>query len=87
MNPQHDLRHRLAELVATASDGDVRADDALRPGISLAELGLSSLGHLRLIDAVEAEYGVQLDSAADLHAVTSLDLLAGYLAARTGGQP
>ncbi|MBB5868897.1 acyl carrier protein [Allocatelliglobosispora scoriae] len=79
MNPDQ-LRHRLAELVAAASDGDVRVEDALASSAGLAELGLGSLGHLRLVDAVEAEFDVQLDTAGDLHALDSIDQLAAYLA-------
>jgi acyl carrier protein len=73
------LRHRLAELVAAVSDGEIRPGDALDSAASLAELGLGSLGHLRLVDAVETEFGVTLDTAGDLHALTSIDALAAYL--------
>jgi acyl carrier protein len=54
------LRLRLADLVATATDGEVAADDVLAADASLTDLGVGSLGFLRLIDAVEAEYGIEL---------------------------
>jgi acyl carrier protein len=73
-------RERLAELVAAASDGDVSAADALAGTASLSDLGLSSLGLLRLIDAIEIEYGTELDLADDPAALDSLDGIAAHLA-------
>jgi acyl carrier protein len=58
------VRHRIAELVHLATDGRVLAADALTAGASLSALGVDSLGLLRLIDAVEMEYGVEIDLAA-----------------------
>jgi acyl carrier protein len=55
------MRRRVAELVSAASQGTVRADDALTGDTPLGDLGLDSLGLLRLIDALELEYGVELD--------------------------
>lgn len=57
-------RETIAALVETASDGAIAAADALAPGTSLGALGLTSLGYLRLADAVELEYGVELDLGA-----------------------
>jgi acyl carrier protein len=54
------LRERLADMVAAASDGDVSAAASLVPGASLTDLGLGSLGFLRLIDAIEVGYGIEL---------------------------
>lgn len=58
MNP--DLNQRLAELVHGATAGAVGVADALT-GTSLRDLGLDSLGALRLIDAIDLEYGVEID--------------------------
>lgn len=55
------LRHRLAELVATATDGEVEAAEVLAGRATLPELGVTSLGYLRLIDAVEREFGIDLE--------------------------
>ena len=55
------IRRRVAELVSSASQGAVRADDALAGESSLHDLGLDSLGLLRLVDALELEYGVEID--------------------------
>jgi acyl carrier protein len=76
------LRERLAEMVAAASDGEVPADEALGDGASLRALGLSSLGYLRLIDAIESEFGVDVDLAGDPASLDTLDGIAGQLAAR-----
>ncbi|MDI1460948.1 acyl carrier protein [Catellatospora sp. KI3] len=54
------LGRRLAELVHGATAGAVTADQALSGG-SLRALGLDSLGALRLIDAIDLEFGVEVD--------------------------
>jgi acyl carrier protein len=80
------LREHLASLIESATDGtvpaaDLLAADALAPGVSLTELGLDSLGFLRLIDALEAEFGIEVA----LHGEPppdSLDALADYLLSR-----
>ncbi|WP_151770726.1 acyl carrier protein [Streptomyces abyssomicinicus] len=56
-----EIRQRLAELVAESSDGDIPAERALHTGTPLSALGLTSLSRMRLIDAVESEYDVELD--------------------------
>lgn len=78
------LRWRLAELIGAASDGELAAGDVLAGG-SLRALGLDSLGHLRLFDAVEAEFGVTLDSGPDPLAFDTVDRLAEHLAASSAG--
>lgn len=55
------VRQRIAELMHQATDGRVSPAEALMDGASLSALGLDSLGFLRLIDAVEMEYGVEID--------------------------
>jgi acyl carrier protein len=72
------IRERLAELVAESSDGEIPAEKALTAGVPLSALGLTSLSRIRLIDAVEAEYDVEIDL--DDHGWELLDDL-GALAA------
>jgi acyl carrier protein len=55
------LRQRLADLLAAATDGEVESGEVLTGQFTLPELGVSSLGYLRLIDAVEREFSVELD--------------------------
>jgi len=74
------LREDLARLVAEASEGQVSADEALAGDATLPALGVSSLVYLRLIDAVETEYGVSLDLDGDLSYLDTLDGLARHLA-------
>ncbi|GAA3124869.1 hypothetical protein GCM10010466_14650 [Planomonospora alba] len=72
---------RLAELVAAASDGAITAEEALSAQVPLAALGFTSLAQMRLIDAVEAEFGVEFDlSAAGAAALNDLDALERHLA-------
>jgi acyl carrier protein len=66
------VRQRIAALVEEASDGMIAATDALDGGRSLGALGLTSLGYLRLADAVELEFEVELDLGAAV-AVDTLD--------------
>ena len=74
------LRERLAELVAQASDGEISAAEALAEPRSLTMLGLTSLGHLRLIDAVEREFAVALDADGGTAYLETVERLAGRLA-------
>jgi acyl carrier protein len=77
------IKQRLAQLVAESSDGAITADQALATTLPLTDLGLSSLSRMRLIDAVEDEYGVEIDlddTGWDL--VDNLDSLAAHLTAR-----
>ena len=73
------LRERLAELVAQASEGEITAAEALAENDSLTVLGLTSLGHLRLIDAVEREFGVPLDPDGSMAYLETVDRLADHL--------
>jgi acyl carrier protein len=76
------LRRRLAELIQQATNGRVTAADVLVDGVSLGALGLDSLGLLRLVDAVEAEYDVEIDFGAGRISPDSLDSFVDFLAAR-----
>jgi acyl carrier protein len=55
-----ELRQTLARLIALATSGGIRADEALAGG-SLRALGLDSLAALRLIDAIDLEFGVEVE--------------------------
>jgi acyl carrier protein len=61
-----EVRRRVAVLVQLATDGDVGSDDVLAGRASLPDLGVTSLGYLRLIDALEREFGVDIDTTAPL---------------------
>ena len=70
------VRQRIAAMVESASDGMIAAADAMAAGRSLGALGLTSLGYLRLADAVELEFGTELD----LGAAVAVDTLDGLVA-------
>ncbi len=55
-----ELRQRLAELISQATSGAIPVSEAMA-GSSLRALGLDSLSALRLIDAIDLEYGVEID--------------------------
>ncbi|SCL34837.1 Phosphopantetheine attachment site [Micromonospora nigra] len=72
--PTH--RRHIAELVSQATEGVVGVEDALA-GESLVVLGVDSLGLLRLVDAIEQTYGVEID----LYGAVGLDTVDDIAAA------
>jgi acyl carrier protein len=75
------IKERLATLVAESSDGAITAREALAATVPLSALGLTSIGQLRLIDAIETEFGVAIDLTGDgMDLLDDLDRLAGHLA-------
>lgn len=80
------VRERLAAMVATASDGAVTAKEALAATVPLSALGVTSLAQMRLIDAVETEFGVEIDlSGEGFDLLDDLDALERYIA--SSGRP
>ena len=67
-----ELRHRVAEMVSEATGGAVSVADALTDG-SLVALGVDSLGLLRLVDAIELEYGVEIELSGGGQRLDSVD--------------
>lgn len=74
------LQTQVAALVEAASDGDVRRSDVMAPGASLSAAGLGSLGFLRLIDAIEREFGVEIDPDGDFSELDGVEVIAEQLA-------
>jgi acyl carrier protein len=77
-----DVRHDLAALVTEASDGQISTADALAEPESLALLGLTSMGQVRLIQAVERRYGIAVEPDDDPAAFDTVAGLAAYLRER-----
>ena len=76
------VKERLAALVEESSDGAIAAAGALTGNVPLSEQGLTSLARMRLVDAIEAEYGVEIDlDARGWQLLDDLDALAAHLAA------
>lgn len=74
------LKERLAALVAKASEGTVTLDKVMGRQSELSKLGLTSLAQLRVVDAIEGEFGVSLDlEREDLSYLDSLDGIIGHL--------
>ncbi|MDA0638052.1 phosphopantetheine-binding protein [Nonomuraea sp. MCN248] len=74
-----DLERRLADLVAAVSDGEISAEEALAGEHSLSALGLTSLAWIRLVDAIEDAFGVDVDLGGDLSAFDRVDALAAHV--------
>lgn len=75
------LRERLAELISQACDGDPGVAEILAADRTLPALGVTSLAYLRLIDALEVEFDIELDP--DPASLDTLDGLARYIAERS----
>jgi acyl carrier protein len=80
-----DLRERIAALIEQATGGQVPAGAALDPTASLSALGVDSLSHLRLIDAVEVEYGIETELSPGGRRLDTVDAIATHLAELIGG--
>ncbi|SEK31258.1 acyl carrier protein [Streptacidiphilus jiangxiensis] len=77
------VKQRIAELVEGCSDGALAVGDLLEGDATLSERGLTSLARMRLLDAVEAEFGVEITLDESGWALTDdLDALAAHLTAR-----
>ncbi|TDE31055.1 acyl carrier protein [Nonomuraea mesophila] len=70
-----ELRERLAGMIAEATDGAVDPAEVMAGRTRLSDLGVTSLAFLRLIDAVETEFGVQLEPTT----LDGLDELVDYV--------
>lgn len=77
-----DVRHELAALVTEVSDGQIGTADALAEPESLTLLGLTSMGQVRLIQAVERRYGIVVEPDDDPAAFDTVEALAAYLRER-----
>ncbi|MGW4640526.1 phosphopantetheine-binding protein [Sphaerisporangium sp. NPDC004334] len=73
------VRRRVADMVVTASDGDIAAEEVLRPGVSFTAAGVTSLTTLRLIDAIEEEFGVEVELGRDVSFLDGLDSLVAHI--------
>ncbi|HVQ94210.1 MAG TPA: acyl carrier protein [Mycobacteriales bacterium] len=74
------VRARLAALLVAACDGEVTVAEVTAWTGTLAGLGAGSLAQLRLVDALEREYRVQLDLDGAAAALSTVDALADHLA-------
>ncbi len=77
-----ELDDDLADLVVEASGGEISAAEARAERHSLGLLGLTSIGYVRLIQAVESRYGVAVELDDDLSALDTVHALADYLRER-----
>ncbi|MFJ8581031.1 acyl carrier protein [Micromonospora sp. NPDC093277] len=76
---------RIVALVVTASEGTVAGPDLAAEETRLTELGLTSLSYLRLIDAIENEFGVYIDLEEADGKLGTVRELADYVSAQGGG--
>lgn len=73
-------RRALADMIADVSDGQIHAEEVLAADHSLSALGLTSLARIRLIDAIEDAFGVDIDLSSDMSSFERVDTLAAHLA-------
>ena len=81
------LRRFLADMVADASDGDVTAEEVLAARHPMSALGITSVTQIRLIDAIEDAFGLDVDLGAGLSFLDSIDAMADYLDERGARLP
>ncbi|MBO3750529.1 acyl carrier protein [Streptosporangiaceae bacterium NEAU-GS5] len=82
LQDRDDLRRTLAGMVAEVSEGEVTAEQVLASPHPLAALGVTSITQIRLIDAVEVAFGIDVDLDGDLRFLDNVDSLADYVRAR-----
>ncbi|MEU6564541.1 acyl carrier protein [Nocardia nova] len=76
------LAHAVADLVAQATDGTIDTAAAHRGDQTFAEAGMTSLSFLRLVDALEIAYGIEIDLETDLESMRTVPLIVAYLRAQ-----
>lgn len=84
MNSTHlaDMTTAVADLVATATDGLIDSPSARASARTFAEHGMSSLSFLRLVDALEITYGIEIDLETELDALRTVASIVDYLSAK-----
>ncbi|MEU1090247.1 phosphopantetheine-binding protein [Streptomyces sp. NPDC005576] len=85
--PATGTRARLAALIREAMDGQIGTTELLGSRATLTEVGVTSLGLLRLADALEEEFGVEVDLADPSFYRETVDTLAARVDAADAGQP
>ncbi|MGW0435009.1 acyl carrier protein [Micromonospora sp. NPDC003197] len=80
MHTNEALRQRVAELISSVTGGQVPVADLLTGG-SMVALGVDSLGLLRLVDAIELEYDVEVEFDGPAGRLDTLDDVVAVLAA------
>ncbi|MBF6352951.1 acyl carrier protein [Nocardia higoensis] len=76
---QDSLTKAVAQMVAKATDGTVDAETAQRSEQTFADAGMTSLAFLRLVDALEIRYGVEIDLENDLDHMRTVTAIVAYL--------
>lgn len=72
-----ELTTTIAEMVATATDGTI--GDAADATGTFADAGMTSLSFLRLVDAIEIAYGVEIDLENDLERMRTVVSIVDFL--------
>ncbi|MEU9835852.1 phosphopantetheine-binding protein [Streptosporangium sp. NPDC048047] len=89
-HPGDMTRERMAELLSWASDGKLTVEEILSAECTLPALGVDSLTYIRLIDAIDDEYGVDVDMGGNAAHLDTVDGLVRHVAearSRAGRPP
>ncbi|GGO00752.1 hypothetical protein GCM10010116_01180 [Microbispora rosea subsp. aerata] len=78
---------RLAQMVSEASDGAISVEEVLKAGHTLSALGLTPLGRIRLITAIEDEFGVKHGLGDELASVEDVGTLSALVALSAMSRP
>ncbi len=79
------VRDGVIRLVVTSHEGDMTASDLDTHGGVLASLNYTSLSYIRLLDAIENEFGVYLDPEEDGDVLGTVDGIVGAVLAELDG--
>ncbi|QMU71501.1 hypothetical protein [Streptacidiphilus sp. P02-A3a] len=73
---------RIRRLVVESAEGGLTEAVLAAAGGSLQAVNYSSLSYIRMIDAIENDFGVYLDPEADIASFATVDGIAGLVAAQ-----
>jgi acyl carrier protein len=72
-------RRQVAELIVAATSGAIGGVDEVAVDVALYDLGVDSLGWLRLIDAIEQTYDTEIDLGGIDLRVATVDSLVDHI--------
>ena len=73
------LKHRVENLIAIASGGNVSAENLRQAGGSLQTVGLDSISYMNLFVTLEETFGVTIKPDEDPEHLISVDSIVSFL--------
>ncbi|MBO4159728.1 MULTISPECIES: acyl carrier protein [Micromonospora] len=76
------IRQKVARIITESAEGGLSEADLDRAGGSLPALGYSSLSYIRMIDAIENTFGIEIDQDEEDDRLRSVDGIVALVAAQ-----